>query len=102
MKIVRGSIYKMRIEKTGMTVITRGLNVFVESSHRGRSSCPCARLRSGGAVIKVVIDSDGRLSFVHLRFVQRNQAARPGVDDVVGKNIVSHVVLHLELTRPRS
>ncbi len=48
-------------------------------------------------VIKVVIDSDGRLVFVDLRFVQRDKAAWPRVDDVVRKNIVCHVPLHLEL-----
>ena len=87
----------MRIEKTGMAVIPRGLDIFVESGHGGGSPCPCARLRSGGTVIKVVIDRDGRLVFVDLRFVQRDKTAWPRVHDVVLKNIVRHVPLHLEL-----
>ena len=37
-----------------------------------------------------------------LRFVHRDKAAGPCVDDVVRKNIVRHVPLHLELTGPCS
>src|SRR6185437_6590370 len=36
------------------------------------------------------------MTLLHLRFAYGNQAARSGIDDVVDKNIVSHVPLHLE------
>ena len=49
-----------------------------------------------------MIDRDGRVIFIDLRFVHRDKAARPRVDDVVRKNIVRHVPLHLELARPCS
>ena len=55
---------------------------------------------SGNTVIEIVIDNGGRLALIDLRFVHREDAAGPGVDDVVRKNIVRHVPLHLELTRP--
>src|SRR5580698_1294736 len=101
MKIL-GSVNKMRIQKTGMTVIARGLNILVKSCHGAGDFSPCACLRSSGTVIKVVIDSDRRVGFIELGFVQRDKAARPCVDDVVRKDIVRHVPLHLELTRPCS
>ena len=100
MKILRGSIHKMRIQKVRMTVIPRGLNILVKSCHVGRRLFPRARLRSGSTVIKVVIDRDRRLLLFNLRSVQRNKAAGSCVDDVVCKNIVCHVPLHLELTGP--
>src|SRR4026207_2143238 len=81
-----------------MTVIPRGFDIFVESSHGGGRPGPSARLRSGGTVIKVVIDRDGRLAFVELCFVRRDETAWSRVDDVVRKNIARHVPLHLELT----
>ena len=43
-----------------------------------------------------MIDRDRRLFFVDLRSVQRDKAAGSCVDDVVCKNIVCHVPLHLE------
>src|ERR1700675_771422 len=88
----------MWIQKTGMTVIARVLNMLVESSHGGGGSCPRARLRSRRTVIKVVIDGDGKVIFIDLRFGKRDKAAGSRVDDVVRKNIVRHVPLHLELT----
>src|SRR4051794_6326841 len=97
MKIVCGGVHKTRVEKMGVKVIPRGLGIFVEAGHGSGSANPCARLRSGGAVIKIVIDDDGRLVFVGVRFVYRDQAARSRVNDVVGKNVVGHVPLHLEL-----
>jgi hypothetical protein len=45
-----------------------------------------------------VIDYDGRLAFIHLRFVDCDKTVGPCVHNVVGKNIVRHVPLHLELT----
>ena|SRR3989442_10088194 len=48
--------------------------------------------------LAVVIDSRGRLVFVDLRFVQSYETAGPYVHDVVSKNIVRHVPLHVELT----
>src|ERR1039458_3551243 len=87
----------MRIEKARMRVIPRGLKIFVESRHRGGGPWPGARLRSGGAVVKVVINHGGRPIFVDLRFDYREKAAGPCIDDVVRKNIVRHVPLHLEL-----
>src|SRR6478752_153249 len=99
MKVVRGSINKIRIEKARMTVIPRGLNITVESRHRDGSACPGARLRSRSTIIKVVINHGWRLVFVDLRSVQRYEAAGPRIDDVVLENIVCHVPLHLELTR---
>ena len=59
-------------------------------------------LRSGGTVIKVVIDRDRRLLLFDLGSVQRDKAAGSCVDDVVRKNVVRHVPLHLELTGPGS
>ena len=46
-----------------------------------------------------MIDYDRRLLFIKYRSVKRDQTARPRVDDVVGKNIVCHVPLHLKLAR---
>src|SRR5580704_17983741 len=88
----------MWIQKTGMTVIARVLNILVESSHGGGGSGPSARLRSRRTIIKVVIDSDGKVIFIDLRFAKRDKAAGSRVDDVVCENIVRHVPLHLELT----
>src|ERR1035441_4676307 len=85
-----------------MTIIPSGLNIIVEPCHGGRSLDPCARLRSGGTVVKVVIDSGGRLASFSLRFVQRDKAAGPCIHDVIRKNIVRHVPLHLEFTGPCS
>src|ERR1022692_362432 len=90
----------MRIQKTGMTVIPRWLNILVESGHGGSRLFPGARVRSGGTVIKVMIDCHGRLALFNLRSVQRNKAAGPCVDNVVRKNVVRHVPLHLELAGP--
>src|SRR5579863_261608 len=101
MKVVRAGINKMRIQKTRMPVIPRRLNVLVESCHGRSRLFPCTRVRSGSTVIDVVIDSDRRLVLFYLRSVQRYEAARPRVDDVVLKNIVRHVPLHLKLTGPR-
>ncbi len=98
MKVVRGSINKMRIYKSGMTVIARRLNIRFESVHIAGKLMPRARFCSGGAVVKIVIDKGGRMVLVDLRPVQGYQAAGPRIDDVVGKNIVRHVPLHLELT----
>src|SRR5580692_9134100 len=100
MKVLGGNVDKMRIQKTGMTVIAiaRELNILVKSGHGCGGSSPCARLRSRRTVIKVVIDSDGRMVFIDLRFVQRDKAAGSRVDNVVRKNIVRHVPLHLKLT----
>src|ERR1017187_8487956 len=95
---VLGDVNKMRVQKSGMTVTPRGLNILVESGHGSGGFRPCARLRSGRTVIKVVIDSNGRVVFIDVRFVQRDKAVGPRVDDVVRKNIVRHVPLHLELT----
>ena len=47
-----------------------------------------------------MIDHDGRGALFGLRFVQREQASGARVDDVVRKNIVRQVPLHLEFTRP--
>src|SRR5664279_3964934 len=102
MKVVRSSIDKTRIQKTGMTIIPSGLNIIVEPCHGWRSLDPCARLRSRGTVVNVVIDSGRRLAFSSLRFVQRDKAAGPCINDVVRKSIVRHVPLHLELTRSSS
>ena len=55
---ISGSVNKTRVQKTGMTVIARGLKILVESGHGAGGFCPCARLRSRRTVIKVVIDSD--------------------------------------------
>jgi len=49
-----------------------------------------------------MIDSVGWMAFLNLRSVQRDEAARPRIDDIVRKNIVRHVPLHLELTGPCS
>jgi len=76
-KVLRGRIKKMRIEKTGMTVIVCGLNVLFELCHPGGSACPDARIGSRGAVIEVVINRGGRLFFVDLRSGEREQAVRP-------------------------
>src|ERR1035438_3525250 len=97
MKVLSG-LNKMRIQKTRMAVIPRGLNIFVESCYARRRLFPRARLRSGGTVIKVVIDRDGRLVGFDLRFVHRHKASGPCMYDIVLKNIVRHVPLHLELT----
>src|SRR4029077_10955623 len=102
MEVVRDSVDKMGVLKTGMTIVPGCLNVVVESRNGGSRRSPCARLRSGGTVIKVVIDNDRRLVFVSLRFVHRDETAKPSVDDVVTKNIVRHVPLHLELAGPGS
>src|ERR1039458_1851813 len=47
-----------------------------------------------------MIDCHGRLALFNLRSVQRNKAAGPCVDNVVRKNVVRHVPLHLELAGP--
>ena len=46
-----------------------------------------------------MIENDGRLALVDLRFIHREKAAGASVDDVVRKNIVRHIPLHLEFTR---
>ena len=70
MKVPGGGIDKVRVEKTGMAVISRGLDIVVESGQGGgRCFYPTTRLRSGGAVIKIAIDKDRRLPFVDLRSV---------------------------------
>jgi len=102
MEVVRDSVDKMGVLKTGMTIVPGCLNVVVESRNGGSRRSPCARLRSRGTVIKVVIDNDRRLVFVSLRFVHRDETAKPRVDNVVTKNIVRHVPLHLELAGPGS
>src|ERR1700722_828725 len=81
-----------------MMIISSGLNVVVESCDVGSGLFPQARLCAGSAVINVVIDIDGRGVFVDLGFVHRDGAVRSGVDDVVGKNIVGHIPLHLEFS----
>ena len=83
-----------------MTVIPRGLHIFIESGHRGRTLDPFACLRSGATIIEVVINGSGRMLLIELRFIQHHQAARPRVHDVVLENIVCHVPLHLELAGP--
>src|ERR1017187_4934967 len=97
MEVLSG-LNKMRDQKTGMAVIPRCLNLFVESCYARRRLFPRARVRSGGTVIKVVIDHNRRLLLFDLRSVQRYEAAGPCVDDIVLKDIVRHVPLHLELT----
>src|ERR1700733_6991413 len=92
----------MRIDKARMTVIPRGLNIGIESRHRGSRRSPRARLASGSAVINVVINNGRGMVFVDLSFRYRNKAARSRVDDIVRKNIVRHIPLHLELAGTRS
>src|ERR1700722_11317599 len=75
MKIVLGRIDETRVQEAGMPVIPSGVNIFVESGYGGGISCPGARLRPGGTVIKIVIDSCGRVVFFELRLVHRNKAA---------------------------
>ena len=79
-----------------MSVISSRLDILVEPCHCVGGPCPCARLRPGGAVIKIVIDSCGRPVSFDLRFVQRDKAARSRIDYIVFENIVCHVPLHLE------
>ena len=80
-----------------MLVISRRLDVIVEALDCVRDSCPCARFGAGGAVIKVVVNEGGRLIRVHFAFGQRDQAVRACVDDIVSKDVVRHIPLHLEL-----
>ena len=99
MEVVLGWINKMRVRKTGMPVVARGLDVFVESRHYVGSPCPGARLRPGGTVIKVVIDNRWWPFFIELKFVQHHKAARSRIHDIVFENVVHHVPLHLEFAR---
>ena len=80
-----------------MLIVPRGADVIVEAVDGSGSPHPGACLGTGGAVIKVIVNQSGALSFVHLGFGHRQQAARPSVNDVIGKDIVRHVPLHLEL-----
>src|ERR1700690_438919 len=96
--VTLGWVNETRIREVRVAVIPRGLNIFVESRHRGRSPGPSACLLPGRAVIEVVIDNYGRFVLVDLRSVQRHKAAWSRVDDVVLENVVGHVPLHLELT----
>src|ERR1019366_4729154 len=98
MKVLRGSIDKMRIEKVRMAVIPACLNILFISGYSGSRAFPRARFRSSGTVVKVVIDIHWRLVAFDFRLVQRDKAAGPRINDVVRKNIVRHVPLHLELT----
>src|SRR5580658_2655209 len=100
MKIVRGGVNKMRIQEAGMKVAPARLNIIVEFCYRCGEPLPLARLRSGSTVVKVVIDNNRGMLSVSLRFVHRDKTAGPCIDDVVLKNIIRHVPLHLELARP--
>src|ERR1700678_1917522 len=97
MKVVCGSVRKMRIEKTGISVTPGRLKIIIKSCHRGGSFSPGARLRSGRTVIKIVIDGDWRMILIELRFVCRDKTARSRINDVIRKDVVGHVPLHLEL-----
>ena len=63
MKVIPGRVNKPRIRKMGMTVIPRGINISIESRRGGGSFRPCAGLRTGAAVIKVVINGYSWLGF---------------------------------------
>lgn len=99
MEVILGWINETWIREMRVTVIPRGLNMSVKTRHGGRGPRPCARLRPGDAVIKVMIDRCGQLVFVDFKSVHRDKAAWPRVHDVVFENVVRHVTSHLELTR---
>ena len=75
-----------------MSVVPRGLHIFIESGHRGRTFDPFAGLRSGVAVIEIVINGRGRLVLVDLGFVDTIRQREPAYTMLFSK--ISSAMFH--------
>src|SRR5664279_1104286 len=102
-KVARRGIDEPRIGETGVPLVSRSLPVTLESRVVGGEPAPDACFGTGGAIVDVVIQSDGRgLVISRTGLADRHQTLASGIDDVVLEYVVPHVELHLKLTRTRS